>query len=99
MTNLHQLEQQLRCDLIGINALHGTAIERSADTQDVRLRVAIRSANRSEAEMLLWEVESLLCCGPAGGGGFRGSITPNVVTHNAYLPRHLIETQVEVMTI
>ena len=50
--------------------------------EDVRLHAALR-ADRAEAELLLWEVESLLCCGPAGGGGYRGQITPSVVTHGA----------------
>jgi hypothetical protein len=43
---------------------------------------------------LLWEVESLLCCGPAGGGGYRGQITPSVITHSAYLDRDQIETHI-----
>jgi hypothetical protein len=47
----------------------------------------------------MWEVESLLCCGPAGGGGFRGQIVPKVVTYSAFIARdqvapktHWIET-------
>jgi hypothetical protein len=40
---------------------------------------------------LLWEVESLLCCGPAGGGGYRGQITPSVITHSAWLDRDQVQ--------
>ena len=40
---------------------------------------------REEAELMLWEVESLLCCGPAGGGGFRGVITPAVMTKSVLI--------------
>ena len=36
---------------------------------------------------MLWEVESLLCCGPAGGGGFRGVITPAVMTKSVLIDR------------
>ena len=43
-----------------------------------------------------WEVESLLCCGPAGGGGFRGHITPSVVTHSTFIPRAQVGTTVEI---
>ncbi len=39
----------------------------------------------------------MLCCGPAGGGGFRGSITPSVVTRSASIERHLVPTSVEVL--
>jgi hypothetical protein len=96
--DLHELEHELRIDLIGVNALHGSATERLAHTEDVRLRVAMRTPYRHEAETVLWEVESLLCCGPAGGGGFRGHISPSVLTHNAYVPRHWVETQVEILS-
>ena len=36
---------------------------------------------------MLWEVELLLCCGPAGGGGFRGVITPAVTTKSVLIDR------------
>jgi hypothetical protein len=50
----------------------------------------MRASSQEEAELLLWEVEALLCCGPAGGGGYRGCITPSVVTYSAYLPREQV---------
>lgn len=105
MMNLHQIQQELRVDLIGISALHGSAtvdidkplVDSPPRGEDVRLRVALRSSNQDEAETLLWEVESLLCCGPAGGGGFRGNITPSVITHDTFLPRHQVETEIKVL--
>ncbi|MCH8926909.1 MAG: ABC transporter substrate-binding protein, partial [Proteobacteria bacterium] len=96
-TNLHKCQGRLRIDLIGMNSLHATAIERATDTQDVRVHVAFAALDRAEVETVMWEVESLLCCGPAGGGGFRGQIVPKVVTHSAFLPRHLIEARTEVL--
>ena len=56
-----------------------------------------RTASREEAEVLLWEVESLLCCGPAGGGGYRGTVEPSVITHSASLPRALVRPRVELL--
>src|ERR687892_379478 len=85
MIALHGCNAPLRIDLIGVNALHGTALEYPSDAQDVRLRAALRADSREQAELLLWEVESLLCCGPAGG--YRGRITPSVITHSAYVDR------------
>jgi len=41
----------------------------------------------------MWEVESLLCCGPAGGGGFRGQIVPKIVTYSTFLSRDVVEAQ------
>ncbi|PJK27530.1 acyclic terpene utilization AtuA family protein [Minwuia thermotolerans] len=97
LRRVHGFTEELRLDLIGVQSLHrhhdhGVAPEGT----DVRLRVAGRFRERERAEMLLWEVESLLCCGPAGGGGFRGRVTPSVVTHDAFLPRSDVPTRVEV---
>ncbi|MGB7300984.1 MAG: acyclic terpene utilization AtuA family protein [Burkholderiaceae bacterium] len=86
-----------RIDLVGLNALHATARPKEPDTsEDVRVRVAMRSMDREMIELMLWEVESLYCCGPAGGGGYRGYITPSVVTHSAMIDRHDVSTRVEV---
>ena len=98
MAHVHGFGGALRIDLIGVNSLHSSAVERPTETDDVRLRAALRTPDRELAEALLWEVESLLCCGPAGGGGFRGHLTPSVVTHSAYLPREQVPTRVEVLT-
>ncbi len=87
MTALHGYGGPLRVDLVGVSALHATARETPSDSQDVRLRVALRSTRRADADTLLWEVESLLCCGPAGGGGFRGSVVPSVVTRSCFVDR------------
>jgi hypothetical protein len=80
----------MRVDLVGVNSLHATAHEAPLEAQDVRVRVAMRSADRAACETMLWEVEALLCCGPAGGGGYRGQITPSVVTHSALIDRERI---------
>ncbi|HRD74333.1 MAG TPA: DUF1446 domain-containing protein [Hyphomicrobiaceae bacterium] len=92
----------LRIDLVGVNALHATADLAIDDPDtsmpaDVRIRAAMRSADRAACEMLLWETESLLCCGPAGGGGYRGQITPSVVTHSALIPRGAVKPSVRML--
>jgi hypothetical protein len=97
MLALHGCNAPLRIDLIGVSALHGTAHAYPGDPQDVRLRAALRADSREQAELLLWEVESLLCCGPAGGGGYRGQITPSVITHSAYLDRARVQPRIEII--
>jgi hypothetical protein len=49
------------------------------------------------AETLLTEVESLWLSGPAGGGGYRGTISPSVTTQAIYVDRSTIDLKVEVM--
>ena len=87
LTEILGNEAKLRLDLIGVSSLHGTATEYPSGAQDIRVRAALRSTDREKAEQVLWETESLLCCGPAGGGGYRGTITPSVVTYSASLAR------------
>src|SRR5690606_37474094 len=88
--------EALRLDLIGINALHATTHSARGESSDVRVHAAMRSANRDDVAVLLWEVESLLCCGPAGGGGYRGQIPPSVITHSALIDRAAVRTRVKV---
>ena len=97
MRRVHGTNAPVRIDLLGVHSLHATA-ERDypADTRDVRVRCAMRASSRDEAELLLWEVESLLCCGPSAGGGYRGAVTPSVVTYSASIDREAVSPQVEV---
>jgi hypothetical protein len=97
MVGLHGGNAPLRLDLIGVGALHGTARADPREVEDVRLRAALRASSRAQAELLLWEVEALLCCGPAGGGGYRGQITPSVITHSAYLDRDRVRPRIEIV--
>ncbi len=104
--------ESLRLDLIGIDSLHSTGSadvssalggrlstgkSPSAMKEDIRVRVAMRSTDRTAVETMLWEVESLLCCGPAGGGGYRGQISPSVITHSALIDRNLVSPTVKVL--
>ncbi len=103
MDGLHGNHRPLRLDLIGQNSLHATAGQLPGTppieaVQDVRLHAALRSDSRETAELLLWEVESLLCCGPAGGGGYRGQIQPSVVTYSAFLERGQVRPTLRLIT-
>lgn len=97
MARMHGVKSDLRIDLIGVSSLFATAGLRAAEAQDVRLHVALRSAAKEHAELMLWEVESLLCCGPAGGGGYRGAITPCVMTKSVLIARERIKPTLDVM--
>lgn len=86
-----------RIDLVGLSAVHATAQPVEPErAEDVRVRVAMRSMDREMVELMLWELESLYCCGPAGGAGYRGHITPGIVTHSAMIDRDAVRPGVEV---
>jgi hypothetical protein len=82
--------ERMRIDIVGLDALHQTARAGEVEPEDARVRVAMRSADRAAIETVLWETEAMLCCGPAGGGGYRGQIVPSVVTHSALVPRESV---------
>ncbi len=96
LLQVHGITAGLRTDLIGVNSLFATAGAPSPASEDVRLHVCLRTTDREQAELMLWEVESLLCCGPAGGGGFRGVITPAVTTRSVLVDRAVVKPRVEV---
>ena len=97
MQRVHGTNAPMRIDLVGVRSLHATAIDYPTDTRDVRVRCAMRASSRDEAELLLWEVESLLCCGPSAGGGYRGTLTPSVITYSASIDRDAVSPRVEVL--
>lgn len=101
MTRLHGCQAPLRFDLIGLNSLHSNATVAHANDsiEDVRLRASLRANNLEQAQLLLWEVEALLCCGPAGGGGYRGQVTPSVITHSTFLDRDRIKPSLGIIEV
>ncbi|MEH3147657.1 MAG: DUF1446 domain-containing protein [Methylobacterium frigidaeris] len=60
---------ELRCDLVGIDALHGPGLAGAGEPYEVRVRVAGRTDSLAEAVRIGNEVETLYTNGPAGGGG------------------------------
>lgn len=98
MARVHGIKAELRADLIGVSSLFATAGVSAADVQDVRLHVTLRARAKEHAELMLWEVESLLCCGPAGGGGYRGAITPCVMTKSVLIARERIRPTMDILT-
>ena len=87
----------LRCDLIGVSALHGEGISAAAmDPYEVRVRVAARAASREAAQRIGEEVEALYTNGPAGGGGATRSVREVVAIASTFIPRALVPCTVRV---
>ena len=66
--------------------------------RDVRLRMALQSPEREHAQHLCDEMMSLLCSGPAAGGGWRATVTPQIVTGSVRLDPSRVSPSVEVTT-
>jgi hypothetical protein len=94
----------LRADLIGVASIFGddggqwlAAVPPRDDVRDVRLRVALRHADRASAERLAREVTALYTCGPAGGGGVRTALRPTLGTVSCLLPREQVRAGFEML--
>lgn len=95
--NLFNYADPIRVDLIGVDSVHLTAIKREARTEDVRVRIAMRTRNREHAERVAEEIECMGITGPAGGGGFRSTIVPSVATHSTYVDRDKVKYQLTML--
>lgn len=86
----------LRADLIGVASVFGDDAGRwladrvPGEARDVRLRVALKHTERSQAERLMREVTALYCCGPAGGGGVRTALRSTLGTVSCVVPREQV---------
>ncbi|HBC06585.1 MAG TPA: hypothetical protein DC046_03265, partial [Rhodospirillaceae bacterium] len=60
---------------------------------EYRLRAAVRTDDKATAQYVNDEVLSLFCSGPAGGGGYRCSVTGQVNTASVLVPRGPVEAQ------
>ena len=85
--------QDVRAELIGMDSLHGP--RSSVGPWEVRLRVAARCEERSEAVRVGNEVETLYTNGPSGGGGASKSVRQVVAVASLLLPRDAVNPRIE----
>jgi hypothetical protein len=86
--------QELRTDLIGVDALHG-ANARGGDPYEVRLRVVARTESAADAWRVAREVETLYTNGPAGGGGATASVRQVLAMRSTLVPRDRVSWRVD----
>jgi hypothetical protein len=89
---------ELRTDLIGMDALHGTASP-AAEPYEVRLRVAARTKSETAARRVAREVEALFTNGPAGGGGAFTSVRPVLAMRTAFVARDRVSYRVNYVRV
>jgi hypothetical protein len=83
---------ELRCDLIGVNALHSTGgAARTIEPYEVRARVSGRVSSARDAERIGCEVEALFTNGPSGGGGAVKSIREVLAIGTTFVARELVQ--------
>jgi hypothetical protein len=88
---------ELRCDLIGLDALHGgIGGTREAEPQEVRVRVAGRTQTVEAAVCIGNEVEALYTNGPAGGAGAVRLVRDVLAVGSAFVPRDKVHCHVDI---
>jgi hypothetical protein len=85
---------ELRADLIGVDALHGGRAAGAREPYEVRVRVAGRVGTGADAARVGREVEALYTNGPAGGGGATASVREVIAIGTTYVPRDRVSTAV-----
>jgi len=88
-----------RGELIGVNAMHGPRLGTDREPYEVRLRMAVRTETRAQAELVGQEVEALYLNGPAGGGGVTQSVREVVAAASALIPREAVRTACQVLEL
>ena len=88
-------------EFVGVNATHGhLAGEPPADIPEVQLRFGVRGQSKADVERFTKELAPLILTGPPAVTGFAGG-RPKVEEIMAYfpalIPKHLIETKVEII--
>jgi hypothetical protein len=64
---------------------------------EIRIRLAVESASRDDADQAAREVLAMLCCGTAGTSGARWRVTPRILTRSFLVPRAMVPTEVRVL--
>ena len=88
-----------RPELIGVNAMHGAALGAGHEPYEVRVRLAVRTPTRAEAELVGQEVEALYLNGPGGGGGVTQSVREVVAAASSLIPRDAVRTGCRILEV
>ena len=95
----------IRRDIIGAYSVLDGGSEQFSSPEtlpfdgDYRLRLSLISASKAPAQKLCDELQHLYCSGPAAGGGFRGSVTPQMASASILLNRALIGPHITVEVV
>ncbi|MGM0216527.1 acyclic terpene utilization AtuA family protein [Enterococcus sp. AZ109] len=93
---------EIRTDYLGVSSMYGESISKTINENylnapEVRLRIAIRTSEKGNAEELCREMEALYTNGPYGGGGVRGRVTKIISILSIMIPEE--EAKQEVVEI
>lgn len=89
--------QEVRGELIGVNAVCGQMMPMASEPNEVRVRFVARTEDLATAARIGEEVESLYLNGPAGGGGVTKTSREVIAIVSGLLPENTVSTHFEMM--
>jgi hypothetical protein len=91
--------QQLRLELIGVNALHGGQLSAGREPYECRLRLSALCSSPDDARLAGEEVVGLYNNGPAGGGGCRSHVTELIGILSTDIARETVKPEVTLVEV
>lgn len=89
--------REIRCDVIGLDAVTRTADDHADGGGEVRARIVGRSPSAAGARAIGAEVEALYTNGPFGGGGVSRGIRRVVAIASCLIPRDATAAKVHIV--
>jgi hypothetical protein len=86
----------LRIDYLGSNAIHRTNFGDTSIPYEIRLRVAAKAGNPTDAALIGEEIEALYTNGPAGGGGVRKYVNEVIGIVSTLIERQNIQARIQI---
>ena len=94
LMNLDPVET--RVDVLGIDSLYGGALAPPEEPTEVRVRLAVHTRSREEADLVAGLADGLTLAGPYGGGGPSVSVREVIAVCSVLLPRATVRPAVTV---
>lgn len=90
---------EIKYDLVGVDSLYWNEGKQYAQAEEVRLRVAARSKDKSLASIIGEEVETLYTNGPAGGGGATKKVSEVISVASVLIPKNVVHFEVKMLEV
>lgn len=97
LSSHRDLYDEIRSELIGVDAVLGGDAPSGKTPNEVRLRLAARARTLADAQLIGDEVESLYLNGPAAGGGVSKSAREVLAIVSTLVPETLVEPGLELL--
>jgi hypothetical protein len=90
---------ETRVDVLGVDSLFGDALPLVAEPPEARVRLAVHTKTREEADYVAGLADGLTLGGPYGGGGPSVLVREVIAVCSVFLPRELVSPSITVLEV